>query len=113
MGGTVALGAEAQALTNRFGTLRGVGEAFQQSAQVEAGPGGDDGKFAALAEVGEDIDGAPAIFARRENFFRLDQINEVMRNSLLLRQWNLSGTDIEMAVDLGGIADQDFAVQFF
>src|ERR1700678_1864846 len=102
-----------QALPNCFRAFRRISEAFEQSAHVKAGPGGDDGKLAAFAEIGENSESAAAIFARRENLFWLDQINEVMRNSLLLRYWNLSGADIEMAVDLGGIADENFTIQFF
>ena len=36
-----------------------------------------------------------------------------MRDSLLLGGRDFCGADIEMAIDLRGIADEDFAVEFF
>jgi hypothetical protein len=105
--------AGAQALTNRFGAFRDIGEAFEQGAQVEAGPGGEDGKFFAFAETGEDREGAAAIFARSEDFFRLDEVDKVVRDSLLFRRRNFSSANVEPPVNLGGIADDDFAVALF
>jgi hypothetical protein len=78
--------AGAQALTNRFGAFRDIGEAFEQAA---------------------------AIFARSEDFFRLDEVDKVVRDSLLFRRRNFSSANVEPPVNLGGIADDDFAVALF
>ena len=54
---------------------------------------------------------APAIFTRSENFCWLDEIDKMVRDSALFGEGNFSGADIEMAVDLRGIANKDFAAQ--
>ena len=111
--GTPSFDDGAKASANFLGTLRRVGQAFEQCAKVQASTGGDDGELAALAQIGEDLEGAATIFASGENFFGLDQVNEVVRNPLMLRMRNFSRADIEVTVNLGRIADQDFAIQFF
>ena len=43
---------------------------------------------------------------------RLDEIDKVMPDAALLGKGNLRGADVEVAVDLRGVADEDFAAKF-
>ena len=72
MGGAVKLRAGAQAVADFCGTFRSVGEAFEQGAEIEAGAGGDDGKFFAAAQIVQDFEGAATIFSGGENFVRVE-----------------------------------------
>src|SRR3984957_7301628 len=112
MGGAVKLRAGAQAVANFGGTFRSVGEAFEQGAEIEAGAGGDNGKFFAAAQIVQDLEGAATIFSGGENFFRIEQIDQTGGGALLFGWRNLSGTDVEVTGELGGIADETFAVEF-
>src|SRR5271156_2247358 len=113
MGGAAKFGAGTQAVADFFGTLGGVGEAFEQGAEIETGSGGNDWKFFTKAQVVQNFEGAAAILSCGENFVRIEQIDEVVGDALLLGGRNFSGADVEVAGELRGIADQDLAVQFF
>ena len=52
----------------------------------------------------------PSIFASGKKFFGFNEVNQMMRDSLLLGERNLRRADVEIAVNLGGIAYEDFAV---
>src|SRR3984957_15828904 len=112
MGGAAKFGAGTQAVADFFGTFGRVGEAFEQGAEIEAGAGGDDGKFFAAAQIVQDFEGAATIFSGGEDFFRIEQVDQMVGDALLFGWRNLSGTDVEVTVELGGIADENFAVEF-
>src|ERR1700722_13300343 len=113
MGGAVNFCTGSQAVADFFGTFWSVGEPFQQGAQVKTGAGGDDRKFFSEAQIVQDAEGAAAIFPGGENFFGIEQVDQMVGDALLLGWQNFSGADIEVTVDLSGITNQDFAVQFF
>src|SRR5580693_4500587 len=89
-----------QAVADFFGTFWSVGEPFQQGAQVKTGAGGDDRKFFSEAQIVQDAEGAAAIFPGGENFFGIEQVDQMVGDALLLGWQNFSGADIEVTVDL-------------
>ena len=111
MHGTALLGAAAEAVAKFFGARGGVGEASEEGAEVESCAGGEDGEFRAAAEIVEGEEGAAAVVAGGEDFVGLDEVDEVMRDAALIARLNLGGADVEVAIDLRGIADEDFAVE--
>ena len=52
-----------------------------------------------------------AVISGRENFRRLDEVDQVMRDAALLGCGNFRGADIEAAVNLRGIANQHLPIQ--
>src|ERR1700733_801654 len=113
MGSAVSFCTGSQAVADFFGTFRSVGEPFQQGAQVKTGAGGDDRKFFSEAQIVQDAKGAAAIFPGGENFFGIEQVDQMVGDALLFGWRNLSGADVEVTVDLRGITNQNFAVQLF
>jgi len=120
MHGSVLLGAAAQAVAKFFGARGGVGEAFEEGAKVESCAGGEDGEFRAAAEIVEGEEGVAAVVAGGENFVGLDEVDEVVRDVFLVARYicharacrrDLRGADVEMAIDLRRIADENFAVE--
>jgi hypothetical protein len=111
MHGAVLLGAAAEALAEFFRARGGVGEAFEEGAQVESCASGEDRQFRAAAKIVKGEEGAAAVVAGGEDFVGLDEVNEVMRDVLLVARQHFSGADVEVAIDLRGIADEDFAVE--
>jgi hypothetical protein len=61
-----------------FRSLRCVGQAFEERAQVESSSRREDWNLAATAHVFENFESAPAILARRENFVGFDEIDEMV-----------------------------------
>jgi hypothetical protein len=100
MHGTVLLGAAAETVAEFFGARGGVGEAFEKSAEVESCAGGEDGEFRAAAEIVEGEEGVAAVVAGGEDFVGLDEVDEVMRDVLLIAGRDLGGADVEVAIDL-------------
>ena len=66
-----------------------------------------------MAQIVEDRECTAAIFAGSEHFRRLYQIDQMMRDPALLGDGNLGRANIEVAVHLRGIANQDFAAKLF
>jgi hypothetical protein len=52
-----------------------------------------------------------AILSGGENFVRFNEINEVMRNPALLGGQDFGRADIEVAINLSGIANENFAAK--
>ena len=73
-----------------FGASRRIGESFEKRAEVKAGARGEDGKFAAPANIFQNIQGAATKFSGGKDFLRFDKIDEVMRNSTTVRREALS-----------------------
>src|SRR3984957_17442283 len=113
MGGAVNFCTGSQAVADFFGTFWGVGEPFQQGAHVKTVAGGDDRKFFSEGQIAPGHKGSGAIFPGGENFFGIEQVDQMVGDAPLLGWQNFSGADIEVTVDLSGITNQDFAVQFF
>lgn len=103
------LGFCAQALSQPFGPSWCIGQTLEQRAQIQSGARGENRKLAAAANVFENFPSAPRIIAGREDILRLDDIHKMMGNTLLLASRDFRGADVEMAVDLRGIADENFA----
>ncbi len=104
-------GAATEAVAEFFGARGGVGEAFEEGAEVESCAGGEDGEFRAAAEIVEGEEGVAAVVAGGEDFVGLDEVDEVMRDVLLKAGRDFRGADVEVAIDLSGIADEDFAIE--
>jgi len=104
-------GAASQTLAQFFRARRGIGEAFEERAEIESCAGGDDWQLVAAAEIVEREERVAAVVAGGEDFVGLDEVDEVMRDLLLTSRGDLRGADVEVAIDLGRIADEDFAVE--
>ena len=100
MHGTALLGAATEAVAEFFGARGGVGEAFEEGAEVESCAGGEDGEFRAAAEIVEGEEGVAAVVAGGEDFVGLDEVDEVMRDVLLIARRDFRGADVEVAIDL-------------
>ena len=100
-----------QTLAQFFRARGGVGEAFEERAEVKSCAGGEDGQFGAAAEIVEREECVAAVVARGENFVGLDEVDEVMRDAVPIAPRDLCGADVEVAIDLRRIADEDFAVE--
>ena len=111
MHGTALFGAATEAVAEFFRARGSVGEAFEEGAEVESCAGGEDGEFRAAAEIVEGEEGVAAVVAGGEDFVGLDEVDEVMRDVLLIAGRDFCGADVEVAIDLRGIADEDFAVE--
>ena len=85
MHGTALLGAATEAVAEFFRARGGVGEAFEEGAEVESCAGGEDGEFRAAAEIVEGEEGVAAVVAGGEDFVGLDEVDEVMRDVVLDR----------------------------
>ena len=64
-------GAATEAVAEFFGARGGVGEAFEEGAEVESCAGGEDGEFRAAAEIVEGEQGVAAVVAGGEDFVGL------------------------------------------
>ena len=100
MHGTSVLGAATESVAEFFGARGGVGEAFEEGAEVEARAGGEDGEFRAAAEIVEGQEGVAAVVAGGEDFVGLDEVDEMMRDVALVALRDLRGADVEVAIDL-------------
>ena len=89
----VLLGAATEAVAEFFGARGGVGEAFEEGAEVESCAGGEDGEFRAAAEIVEGEEGVAAVVAGGEDFVGLDEVDEVMRDAVLV----VRGTSVTRA----------------
>jgi hypothetical protein len=107
----VQLGAAAETVAEFLGARGGVGEAFEEGAEVESCAGGEDGELRAAAQIVEGEEGVAAVVAGGEDFVGLDEVDEVMRDFLLVARKDLRGADVEMTIDLRRIANEDFAVE--
>jgi len=101
----------AQTLAQFFRPRGSVGEAFEERAEVESCAGGNDRQLVAAAEIVERKERVAAVVAGGENFVGLDEVDEMMRNFLLVARENFRGADVEVAIDLRRIADEDFAFE--
>lgn len=100
MNGTALFGAAAEAVAEFFGARGSVGEAFEEGAEVEPCAGGEDGEFRAAAEIVEREEGVAAVVAGGEDFVGLDEVDEVVRDAVLVARRHLRGADVEVAIDL-------------
>ena len=96
----VLLGAAAETVAEFFGARGGVGEAFEEGAEVESCASGEDGESRAASQIVEGEEGVAAVVAGGEDFVGLDEVDEVMRNVLLVARRDLGCADVEMAIDL-------------
>ena len=100
MHGTALLGAAPEAIAEFFRARGGVGEAFEEGAEVESCAGGEDGEFRAAAEIVEREEGVAAVVAGGEDFVGLDEVDEVVGDAVLIARRHLGGADVEVAIDL-------------
>ncbi len=110
--GTMELGVATEAGAQIFGTGWRVGQSFDKRAEIQAGPCREDGELGASAEIIENDEGRTAIVSGSEDFVRLDEVDEMMPDALLFSRRNFRCADVEMTINLGGIADEDFATEF-
>ena len=94
------LNAFTQSCTQFFGSRWRIGKAFQQRAQIEAGACGQDRQLAAVPEIFEHGQCVPPVIAGGENLRWLDEIDQMVRNSVLLGGRNFRRADVEVTVDL-------------
>ena len=100
MHGTALFGAATKAVAEFFGARGGVGEAFDEGAEVESCAGGEDREFRAAAEIVEGEEGVAAVVAGGEDFVGLDEVDEMMRDVFLIARRDFRGADVEVAIDL-------------
>lgn len=113
MAGAVLGGGGAEALAEIFGALRQVGETFEKSAEIETGADSEDGETIAGAKIGEHCEGAFAVITSSGGFAGFDDVEEVMGDGGAFACRGLGGADVETAIELGGIASQNFTAEFF
>src|SRR5580704_189631 len=101
----------AQTRAQLFGAFRRVRQSFEQCAEIQSRACRQNGQFSALTHFGENLHSLAAILTCGENLLGLDEVDQVVRHSTLFGQRHLRSADIEMLVDLGGIANEHFAVQ--
>ena len=95
-------------------SLRAAGKivkAFEKSAKIETGTDSEDGKLAAMRDFFESLQGVATVVSGSENVLGFGEIYEVMGNSVLLRWRDFAGAYIEVAVNLSGVAADDFAIE--
>src|SRR5271170_1248724 len=86
--GTALFGPLPQTRADFFGALRSIGKAFEQRAQIQPGASGQDRQNLARAQVVQSFQGATPVISGRENFGRLAEIHQVMRNAALFSRGN-------------------------
>ena len=113
MAGTVFGGEGTQTRAKVIRALREIGEAFEKSAQVEAGADGEDRKAMARVKVGEDDESAFAKATGRGGFSRIKNIEKMVRDLLPLRPGGLGSADVEASIELCGVAGKNFGGALF
>ena len=88
-----------------------IGQPLEQGAQVKPGAGRENRQSCPTAQAVEDVDCLPPVIAGREYLVRLDEVDQMVGNATLFGRRNFRGADVEMAVDLGRVAGQDFAAK--
>jgi hypothetical protein len=119
--GAVLLGASAQFITKGFVTqstvtqesiaLRGGEKSFEESAQIEAGASGDDGKIFSARDFAENLARLAGIFSGGDFGAGVGAVEEVMRNFGALGSGGLGCADFKLAVHGDRVAVDDFSVK--
>ena len=86
---------------------------FEQSAQVETCAARDDRQPPACRNARNRNPRNPCEFTRREQLVRVQNVDQVVRNSTPLTKRQFGGPDVKMAIHLQRIAVDDFAMEFF
>jgi hypothetical protein len=121
--GAMLLCGSQQTLAQFFRACGSVGEAFEERAEVESRAGGEDGELRAEAEIVKREKSVAAVVAGGEDFIGLHEVDQMMRDAFLIAprvtgyaracRRDFRGADVEAAIDLSRVADQDFAVEAF
>src|SRR5580658_878466 len=101
----------AQASAQFFGSRWRIGETFEQRAQIQARASGQNRQLAAARKIFKPRQSKPPVIAGGENVGWFDEIDQMVGNSLLLSRRNFRRADVEVTIDLRGIADEDFGVK--
>ena len=96
-----------------FGPLRGFEQSFQERAKVKSRPAHHNREPAAPADFRQHARGCLAVIPRCEDFAGFGHVEQVVRNAAPLRDRDFPRADVETAIDLHGIAIDDFAPQLF
>ena len=86
-------------------------QAVQEGAQVEAGASGHNGEAFTVRRCRPEPAGQAGIFAGGEKLVGIQDIQKMVGNPPTLGGRQLGGSDIEVAVDLQGIAIDDLAAE--
>jgi hypothetical protein len=95
MARTVFCSGCAKALPDVFRTFGQIRQAFQQSTQIEAGADSENGQLIATTQICEDRKRAFAITACCRRFGRIQNIEQMMRNSFPLGSRWLRGSNVK------------------
>src|SRR5262245_40736552 len=112
MAGSMFGGRSAQTLANLLGPLRQAGQPLQQSTKIESGTHGKNRQLSPRTQIGKHGERSLAVAARRGRFCGIENGEKMMWNLLAVGQRGLRCSDIKAAIELGGIANNNFAREF-
>jgi len=84
-----------------------------KGTEIKTGSTGQDRDMPAMGDFGKHATGQAGVFAGAEYLVGIENIDQVMGNATAVLGWELGGADIEIAVNLQGIAVYDFTGEFF
>jgi len=102
-----------QAVAQRLIAYRSVEQTFQQCAQIESCTSRQNRQPPATGNLPDRVARHACVFARGEKFVRVQDIDEMVRNTPPLGWRQFCGAYVEMAIHLQRIAVDDLAVEFF
>jgi len=90
--------ARRQAVAQRLVADRAFEESFKKGPQVEPSATRQDGQPSAAGDFGDGAASQASVFAGGEQFVRIQDVDEVVRNSTAFGKGKLRGADIEVPV---------------
>jgi len=98
-----------QSLPHRLVAFRQMGEAIQQSPQIETRSANDHRKTAAYGNFFDNISGDTGVLTCGVTVRRVQHVQQVMGYTAALGLGRFGGADVKAPVELEGIAIDDFA----
>ena len=105
------MGDSLESAPQRFVPAGSFEKSARQRSIIEARPAGNDRQLPAGRHLADDTRRITRITRCRVLLRRIDDIDQVVRNAVLLRRGNLVGPDVEPPIDGSGIAGDDFPVE--
>src|SRR5260370_1422066 len=101
----------AEPLGQFFRTLRPVGQALEQRAQIQSSANGEYRQALALPQVCQNLQGQLAVAACSRIVLWPKNVDQMMRNAAAFEQSWLCRPNIKAAIELGRIASHSFPAQ--
>src|SRR5258708_23582693 len=109
----VLCGRCAQALAQFLRAQRQIGEAFEQRPQIKPSANRENRQTRACPQIIQNFECAFAIAACGRLLSRIENVEQMMWNTRAFGQRRLRGANIKTAIQLSGIASNNFAAKFF